>query len=116
LVTASTSIPLPPTFRFENAWLLNPSFLPTTLPAWSHAVPAHCAARDLAARVKRFRSAAKVWKKKNRYCPQLDNNCKFIIELFDYVEECRSLSDPERALREKACGALADSVARVAAA
>jgi hypothetical protein len=85
------------------------------MPAWSRAVPARCAARDLAARIKHFRSAAKVWKKKNRYYPQLENNCKFIIELFDSVEESRSLSGPERALREKARGALADSVARVAA-
>jgi hypothetical protein len=34
LVTASTAIPRPATFRFENSELLDPLFLPSTLPSW----------------------------------------------------------------------------------
>jgi hypothetical protein len=35
LATLSTEIPKPNNFRFENAWLLNSTFLPTVLPAWT---------------------------------------------------------------------------------
>lgn len=35
LVTATASIPSSRLFHFENAWLLDPSILPTTLPAWA---------------------------------------------------------------------------------
>jgi endonuclease/exonuclease/phosphatase family metal-dependent hydrolase len=39
VVTAATSIPSPVVFRFENSWLLDAAFLPTTIPAWSRPVP-----------------------------------------------------------------------------
>jgi endonuclease/exonuclease/phosphatase family metal-dependent hydrolase len=39
VVTAATSIPSPVVFRFENTWLLDAAFLPTTIPAWSRPVP-----------------------------------------------------------------------------
>jgi exonuclease III len=60
LVTASTSVPRASGFRFENAWLLDPLFLPTTLPSWSRPAAKTDAAGDIAARLKSFRSAAKV--------------------------------------------------------
>jgi hypothetical protein len=83
LVTASTTIPRPVCFRFENSWLLNPLFLPTTLPAWNKITVKLDAAADLAARLKSFRAAAKVWKRSHLFQPKIENNCKFLIDLLD---------------------------------
>jgi exonuclease III len=115
VVTASTKIPCNPCFRFENAWLLDTSFLPSTIPHWNRAVPARNAAAVLAAKVKRFRFAAKVWKKSHRFIPTHDNNCRFVIDLFDFFEEYRPLDAAERTLRQTAREALALSVKQKAA-
>jgi len=39
LITISSTIPKSPLFRFENAWLLQPTFLPSVLLAWQEAPP-----------------------------------------------------------------------------
>jgi hypothetical protein len=98
LVTAATKIPSHASFRFENAWLLDLSFLPSMLPAWNWGVPARNAFAALAAKVKRFRFAAKVWKRAHRYIPLHENNCKFLLILFDFFEEHRPLSGAEQNL------------------
>jgi hypothetical protein len=115
MIMASTTIPNPSHFRFENSWLLDPTFLPTTLARWSSGLPARDAALDLAASVKRFRSAAKVWKRDHRFIPHLENNCHFIIALFDFQEESRRLAAGEIELREEARKNLELSVCRSAA-
>jgi hypothetical protein len=102
LISASTTIPNPSHFCFENSWLLDPAFLPTTLASWPSRVPTCNAALDLAASIKRYRTVAKVWKKGHRFIPRLDNNCCFIISLMDMLEETRLLSDSELNLREEA--------------
>jgi hypothetical protein len=115
LISASTTIPNPSHFRFENSWLLDPTFLPTTLASWPSRGPARNAALDLAASIKRYRTAAKVWKKGHRFIPHLDNNCRFVISLLDMIEESRVLTGSEFELREEARGELARSVCRAAA-
>jgi hypothetical protein len=60
VVSAVTKIPSSSQFRFENAWLLDPSFLSTTLPHWSSVGVTRGAVLDLATCIKRFRTAAKV--------------------------------------------------------
>jgi exonuclease III len=95
MVTASTSIPRTRCFRFENAWLKDPLFLQTTLPAWHSPAARADAAGDLAARLKSFRSAAKVWKRSHRFNPKFENNCVFLIDLLDLFEETRPLSSDE---------------------
>jgi hypothetical protein len=115
VVTASTKIPCNPCFRFENAWLLDASFLPSTLPHWNRDVPARNAAVVLVTKVKRFHFAAKVWKKSHRFIPTHNNNCRFVIDLFDFFEEYRPLDTAERTLRQTAQDALALSVKQKAA-
>jgi hypothetical protein len=115
LVTAATKIPSHASFRFENAWLLDPSFLPSTIPAWNRGVPARNAAAALAAKVKRFRFAAKVWKRAHRFIPLHENNCKFLLILFDFFEEHRPLSGAEQHLRRAAGAELALAVKKRAA-
>jgi hypothetical protein len=78
-------------------------------------MPARDAAGTLAARIKSFRSTAKVWKKQNRFIPLLDNNCKFVIELLDFFEEGRVLSGDELDLWRDARRSLELSVLRRAA-
>jgi hypothetical protein len=70
LVSASTKIPRPSCFRFENAWLLNHLFLPSMLPAWTNAAAVSDAVGDLTARLKDFRNAAKVWKRSHIFNPK----------------------------------------------
>jgi exonuclease III len=115
VVTASMKILKSAYFRFENSWLLDPDFLPTTIPHWNRAVPVSNAAAVLATKVKRFRFAAKVWKKSHRFIPTYDNNCRFVIDLFDFFEEHRNLSAAELALRRSAREALALSIKQCAA-
>jgi hypothetical protein len=78
-------------------------------------VPARNAAAVLAAKAQHFRFAAKVWKKNHRFIPTHDNNCWFVIDLFDFFEEYRPLGPGERALRHDAREALALSVKQKAA-
>jgi hypothetical protein len=83
-------------------------------------VPAADATLGIAASIKRFRLTAKVWQREHRYVPQFDNNSRyvpqfdnnyrFVIDLLDFVEETRVLSQDEFTLRSCARGHLADSV------
>jgi hypothetical protein len=114
-VSAATSIPNPAHFRFENSWLIDPDFLPSTIPSWAPRLPVGDAALDIAASIKRFQTRAKAWKKEHWYVPQFDNNCCFVINLLDFVEELRPLSGDEGDLRRDARDQLASSVCRAAA-
>ncbi|XP_071684919.1 uncharacterized protein [Lolium perenne] len=98
LVTASTTIPRASGFRFENAWLLDPLFLPTTLPSWSRPAAQVDATGDIAARLKSFRSAAKVWRRLHRFNPKFEKNYSFLIDMLDLFEESRPLSVDELGL------------------
>jgi hypothetical protein len=62
-----------------------------------------------------YRFAAKVWKRKHKFIPTHDNDCKFIIDLFDFMEESRALSGAEASLRADARAALELSVRTQAA-
>lgn len=112
LVSASTRIPASFRFFFERAWLLDPLFLPSILPSWSRAVNSRCAAGRLAAKKKAVRFASKAWKRQHKFIPTADHDCKFVIDLFDFLEECRSLSSDEAVLRDDARLCLAASVKR----
>jgi hypothetical protein len=57
--------------------------------------PRNDAAADLAARLKSFHAAAKVWKCSHLSLPKFENNCKFMIDLLDLFEETRDLSTGE---------------------
>jgi len=99
LVTMTTSIPRNNLFRFENAWLRNPAFLPSVLPAWNEAPACADAAGLLVGCLKSTRAAAKVWARRTRAPPAIIPNCKFLILLFDSLEENRPLSLDEQHVR-----------------
>jgi hypothetical protein len=79
---------------------LDPSFLPSALSAWQSAPAAGDAAGTLVAQIKAARQASKVWLRKHRSPPHIYHNCYFIIRLFDYLEEFRTLIPGERCLRD----------------
>jgi hypothetical protein len=99
LVSMSTSIPKSRIFRFENAWLHHPLFLPEVLPAWHQETPCPDAAGRLAGKLKRVRAAAKRWARQHKIPPSLIPNCRFLILLLDCLEEHRCLSPPELQVR-----------------
>ncbi|KAJ1273852.1 hypothetical protein BS78_05G016600 [Paspalum vaginatum] len=100
LVTMSTTIPKSSVFRFENAWLHNPVFLPSVLPAWQLTPRPRDAAGNLARCLKSTRAAAKVWARRSRAPPAIISNCKFIVLLLDHLEDWRILSYAERQVRD----------------
>ncbi|KAK1685445.1 hypothetical protein QYE76_046293 [Lolium multiflorum] len=115
LVTATTDIPHSQRFHFENSWLLDPTFLSTTLPSWHLRSRPRDATSDIAAKIKTYRFAVKVWKRAHRYTPFHDNNCKFVIDLMDFFEESRPLSGSELGLRDEAWASLLLSIRQQAA-
>ncbi|CAM0947799.1 unnamed protein product [Alopecurus aequalis] len=85
-------------FPVREQVVVDPLFLPKTLPSWTSPPLLADAAGDLAARAKAYRSAAKVWKRSTKFKPCLENNCPFLLDLLDMFEESRSLSDDELSL------------------
>jgi hypothetical protein len=59
ILTTPTSIPKSFCFRFENAWLKHPTFLPSLLPVWSGAFVSSNATGGLVGRIKALRHGAK---------------------------------------------------------
>ncbi|CAN6226415.1 unnamed protein product [Urochloa humidicola] len=114
LLHFSTSIPKPNLFRFENAWLKHRDFLPSVLPAW-HGQFAPDAAGSLVGSLKAVRCASKKWARGKRAPPTLQSNCKFVIYLFDVLEEGRCLSAGEQVLHQQCRERLALTVRERAA-
>jgi exonuclease III len=115
IATMSTTVPKSNSFRFENAWLKKPGFLPSILPAWRCLSGSTDAAGRLASCLKSTRSAVKVWARRNRAPPQILPNCKFIILMFDFLEEERWLSDAEMQVRELCRNRLQQHIKEMAA-
>jgi hypothetical protein len=99
-------------FRFERACLHDSFFLPSVLPAWTHAFPCADAAGMLAACIiKSTRSAAKVWSRRFRAPPYIIPNCKFLIQSFDTFEEDCGPSPAEMQVRKDCRDRLAEALA-----
>jgi len=109
LLTVSTSIPKPNLFRFENGWLKDRDFLPSVLPAW-HRHPQGGAAGVLAGALKAVRNASKAWARSKRAPPSLHQNCKFVMYMFDVLEESCVLSSGELFVRQECQEKLAASL------
>ena len=95
LLSLSSTIPKPNSFRLDNYLLKNNSFLASIVHGWQQAPACSDAAGKLVACIKAARAATKVWKRRFRAPPQIIHNCLFIIKLFDYFEDFRSLSTSE---------------------
>lgn len=88
LVSISTSIPKPSTFRFENSWLKHTSFLITILPTWSGTAALTNAAGTLVSRLKATRYAAKVWARKHRSPPSIYTTANSLLTSLTSSRSC----------------------------
>ena len=102
MLSLSSNIAKPNSFKLDNYLLKNNSFLASVILGWQQAPACSDAAGKLVACIKAARAAAKVWKRRFRVPPQIIQNCQFIIQLFDYFEENRTLSASEFQVRNKA--------------
>jgi hypothetical protein len=98
-IEISTTIPTSKVFRFENYWTKENNFLPILTAAWGCRITNSNAAAVVSAKLKRTRRSIKEWKKTRPNLGQQEIDCKIVIDLMDYVEEQRTLSVPEAALR-----------------
>jgi hypothetical protein len=95
MLSLSTNLPKSCSFRLENHWLKQTTFLQSVLVSWDQAPTSSDAAGQLVACIKATRASAKVWSRCNRAPPTLTQNCQFIVQLFDYFEESRPLTPAE---------------------
>jgi len=95
VLSLSTNLPKPCSFRLENHWLKQPTFLQSVLASWDQAPTTSDAAGQLVACIKAARASAKVWSRCNRAPPTLIHDCQFLVLLFDYFEESRPLTPAE---------------------
>ena len=110
LLSLASDIPKPDSFRLDNFLLQNESFLASMTQGWHQAASCSDAAGQLVACIKATRAAAKVWKRWNRAPPEIPQNCQLLIQLFDYFEETRTLSQAEFQVRGLARERLHDEI------
>jgi hypothetical protein len=65
-------------------------------------------------KVKAFRFVCKAWKRSHRFIPTHVNDCRFVIDLMDFFEESRLLSEQEVSLRDEARAQLLHAVQKEA--
>jgi hypothetical protein len=92
LITASTNVPRPQTFRFENYWLEHENFIPVLQHAWQLQTMTDDSAKKISAKFKNLRRALKAWKSQLPNLAAAIQNAKDQIQFFDMVEENRDLT------------------------
>lgn len=98
-IDVATAIPKSCLFRFENYWIQSPGFTDTVSTTWACRTPNSNTAAILAAKLKNTRTALGAWCKTFASISQQECDCRIVINLLDYVEECRALQPAEACLR-----------------
>jgi len=107
LVSVSTTIPRTHCFRFENSWLLNPSFKNMM----EQCIKDHLAALPLCSLTKRLktcRARCRSWSKRRLDLAQREIDVKLLVCALDLLEETRPLHNGEATLRRLAIQGLQD--------
>jgi hypothetical protein len=99
VINIGTSIPKAATFRFENHWIDHADFLKTVELHWNNAPFYSNAARNVSQRMKQVRQGLKKWSRNFSNLGKLIHNFNWVLLLLDGLEEQRSLSDLELALK-----------------
>lgn len=92
VITASTKVPKPLVFRFENFWLHHSDFPSVLQESWTSPTTYSDKARIITAKLKSFRRSLKNW---NSQLPNLATtiqNTKDTILFLDTIEEARDLA------------------------
>jgi hypothetical protein len=92
LVTASTKVPKPNVFRFENYWLQHHQFSDIFQAAWNLPSNHSDKAKKISSKFKILRRILKAWKNQLPNLVKTIQNCKEVILFLDTLEENRDLS------------------------
>jgi len=99
VINIGTKIPKAATFRSGNHWVEHDYFLKIVDLHWNNAPYFSNSARNLSQRMKQVRHGLKVWSKSFSNLGKLIHNCNWVLLLLDGLEEQRTLSELELALR-----------------
>ena len=102
LLTASTNVPRPVVFRFNNHWIHHHEFNSIVQSAWESVAtsqPSLSQSAKLCLCLKRSRADLKAWSKQLRQPDQVLANCNLVVGMMDALEEQRPLSHAEFTLR-----------------
>jgi hypothetical protein len=92
LVSASTKVPKPNVFRFENYWLQHHQFNDIFQAAWNLPSSHSDKAKRISSKFKTLRRILKAWKNQLPSLAKTIKNCKEVILFLDTLEENRDLS------------------------
>jgi mannosylglycoprotein endo-beta-mannosidase len=100
VITASTLVPKPQVFRFENYWLEHDDFQTVLIQGWEQPTLQQDAAKNLTAKFKNLRKVFKAWKTQLPNLAMTIQNCKDVIQFMDILEEGRDLTLEEWNFRQ----------------
>jgi hypothetical protein len=92
LITASTKVPKPHVFRFENFWLQHHQFNEIFQAAWNSPSDQPDKAKAISAKFKKLGRILREWKSQLPSLAKTIHNCKEVILLLDTLEESRDLT------------------------
>jgi hypothetical protein len=95
LISATTRVPKPHIFRFENFWLQHPDFPAILQHGWNLPTQQSDKAKNINAKFKNLRRVLKAWKLQLPSLGKTIQNCKEIILFLDIMEEFRDLTVEE---------------------
>jgi hypothetical protein len=98
-VSVSSRIPRSNIFRFENFCLEHDVFFDTVQNSWLAPVSSPNSTRVISSKLKRLRSALKLWSRNLSNLNLLIGNCNTVISFLDALENFRTLFNPEANLR-----------------
>jgi exonuclease III len=92
LISATTSVPKPQIFRFENLWLEHNQFPNILQHGWNLPISLSDRAKRISAKFKNLRRVFKAWKNQLPNLGKTIQNCKDVILILDTMEEFRDLT------------------------
>jgi hypothetical protein len=95
LISATTRVPKPHIFRFENFWLQHPDFSAILQHGWNLPTQQSDKAKNINAKFKNLRRVLRAWKLQLPSLGKTIQNCKEIILFLDIMEEFRDLTVEE---------------------
>lgn len=98
-VSIGTNIPRSNIFRFMNFWVEHARFLDTVSSHWVQPTFTTSATRSISVKLKKLRSALKVWSQSLSNLSLLIANCNKVTLFLDVLEDRRPLFNPEANLR-----------------
>jgi hypothetical protein len=109
VISASTKVPRPQIFRFENYWLQHDQFMSILKNSWSDGRPYLDCAKSISAKFKNLRKALKTWKTGLPNLAAVIAKSREVVQFLDVLEEVRDLTVEEWNFR----GILSDHLSKL---